>query len=76
MTAKDWRKMFESIKHKKAEREKMLKFNKPKERKYGRGTRHCIICHRTKGIIRRYGLNMCRQCFRDLAEKLGFKKYN
>jgi len=25
--------------------------------------------------IRRYGLNLCRQCFREIAEDLGFKKF-
>ena len=25
--------------------------------------------------VRKYGLNLCRQCFREVAEKIGFKKY-
>lgn len=35
----------------------------------------CRNCGNNKGMIRRYGLNLCRRCFKDLAEKMGFKKY-
>jgi len=42
---------------------------------YGKGSRKCVRCGSHDGIIRRYGLNLCRQCFREVAEKLGFKKY-
>ncbi|RLJ03398.1 MAG: hypothetical protein DRP11_00775 [Candidatus Aenigmatarchaeota archaeon] len=27
-------------------------------------------------MIRKYGLYYCRQCFREIAEKIGFKKYS
>lgn len=37
----------------------------------------CRRCGKTNGgIITRQNLNYCRQCFREVAEKLGFKKYN
>lgn len=75
MTAKDWKKQFKQVSHKKAERIRQLKFNKPKDRKYGRGTRKCVICGRRKGIIRRYSLMICRQCFKEVAPEIGFKKY-
>ncbi|MCH2646479.1 MAG: hypothetical protein MKZ53_05865 [Candidatus Thalassarchaeum sp.] len=26
-------------------------------------------------MIRRHGLRLCRQCFRDVAPQIGFKKY-
>ena len=26
-------------------------------------------------MIRRHGLNLCRQCFRDIGPEIGFKKY-
>ena len=47
-----------------------------KERKkiYGRQT-GCQQCGRKRGLIRRYGLHLCRQCFREKAEEIGFKKY-
>jgi len=47
-----------------------------KERKFGRGSRVCRRCGRRGAIIRRYGLYYCRQCFREIAKKLGFKKYS
>ncbi|MEC7042484.1 MAG: 30S ribosomal protein S14 [Candidatus Thermoplasmatota archaeon] len=40
----------------------------------GRST-GCRSCGRKRGLIRRYGLRLCRQCFRDFAPELGFKKY-
>ena len=46
-----------------------------KKRSYGRGSRHCSRCGSYGGIIRRYGINVCRQCFREVAEEMGFKKY-
>ncbi|MGM0404762.1 MAG: 30S ribosomal protein S14 [Thermoplasmatota archaeon] len=36
----------------------------------------CKRCGRKRGIIRRYGLHVCRQCFREIAEDLGFEKYS
>lgn len=36
----------------------------------------CKYCGRKRGLVRRYGLNVCRQCFWDNARELGFKKYN
>jgi len=53
----------------------MAKKNIKKERKFGKGSRRCRRCGSYGSIIRRYGLNICRQCFREIAESLGFKKY-
>ena len=36
----------------------------------------CVLCGRKRGLVRRHGLNLCRQCFRDKATELGFKKYD
>ena len=50
---------------------------KIKEREVYRGRiEGCVLCHRKRGLVRRYGLNLCRQCFRDKAIELGFKKYD
>jgi ribosomal protein S14 len=46
-----------------------------KERAFGKGSRGCIRCGSHNGLIRRYGLNVCRQCFREIAEDMGFKKF-
>lgn len=75
MTAGDWTKVFKSIEHKPADRNRFLKHNKPKQRRFGRGARRCRLCLRYGAHIRKYGLNVCRQCFREVAKQLGFKKY-
>lgn len=51
-----------------------------KEQKYsytrkGEKGRVCRFCGSKNGLIRKYGLNICRRCFREKAEELGFKKY-
>lgn len=33
-------------------------------------------CSNRHGLIRKYGLNICRQCFREYANDIGFKKVN
>ena len=44
---------------------------------FGRGvSNQCVRCGRKRGIIRRYHIFMCRQCFRETAPQLGFKKYS
>jgi len=45
----------------------------PKE--YGKGSRKCRVCSNQGAIIRKYGLNICRQCFRQYANDIGFIKY-
>jgi ribosomal protein S14 len=42
---------------------------------FGKGSRQCTRCGTKNGLIRRYDLVICRQCFREVAEDLGFKKY-
>lgn len=48
---------------------------KRKGGRFGKGSRKCIRCGTHDGIIRRYNLNICRRCFREIAQRLGFKKY-
>jgi len=45
-----------------------------KQRRFGKGSRPCRRCGAYGPVIRRYGLNLCRQCFREVAPKLGFRK--
>ena len=40
----------------------------------GKGSRCCRMCSNQKGLIRKYGLYVCRQCFRENYENLGFQK--
>ncbi|KAK9763523.1 40S ribosomal protein S29 [Basidiobolus ranarum] len=44
-------------------------------RNYGKGSRECRVCTHRAGLIRKYGLNVCRQCFRQYAGDIGFAKY-
>ena len=41
----------------------------------GRGFRKCRFCGNARGLIRRYGLNICRRCFREIGEEIGFRKF-
>ena len=75
MTVKNYKKLLKQIQTKPARKKKFIKHSKPKTRKHGKATRKCRICGKSQSHIRKYGLNLCRQCFRDLALKIGFKKY-
>ncbi|KAF5855593.1 40S ribosomal protein S29 [Aspergillus alliaceus] len=43
-------------------------------RKYGKGSRGCRVCTHRAGLIRKYGMNICRQCFREKSQDIGFHK--
>ena len=75
MTTSDHTKVLKQIGKKPGKHAKYLKNNTPRARKDGDVVRKCIRCGRTGAHIRRYGLHMCRQCFRDNAVDLGFKQY-
>jgi small subunit ribosomal protein S14 len=76
MTASDWNKITKQLKGKSVILQKFLKFNKPKERKFGLAVKKCERCGRFGAHISQYNLNLCRQCFREIAEEIGFKKYS
>ena len=76
MTASDWRKILKQLEAKPAIKNRFLKHNKPKDRKFGIAKNVCGRCGRCGGHINSYGLNLCRQCFREIAEEIGFKKYS
>lgn len=40
-----------------------------------KGGRFCRVCSNQHGLIRKYGLNICRQCFREYAKDIGFQKF-
>ena len=42
-------------------------------RLYGKDARYCRVCRNTHGLIRKYGLDICRRCFRERYALLGFK---
>lgn len=37
--------------------------------------RICRVCGTRNAVIKKYNLGICRRCFKDVAEKLGFQKY-
>eukprot|EP00727_Mastigamoeba_balamuthi_P005391 m51a1_g14850 putative 40S ribosomal protein S14 (57) ;mRNA; f:127101-127546 len=41
---------------------------------YGPGSRQCRVCMNHKALIRKYGLDICRRCFREKAAAIGFMK--
>nr|XP_035122140.1 40S ribosomal protein S29-like [Callithrix jacchus] len=41
-------------------------------RKCGQGSHSCRVCSNRHGLIRKYGLNMSCQCFRQYAKDIGF----
>lgn len=55
---------------------KFIKHNKPKERKNGVTKKKCERCGRFGAHLSQYNINLCRQCFREIAEEIGFKKYS
>ena len=76
MTSSDHKKVFKQLKIKPAKLQKFLKHNKPKTRKFGVRTKKCRRCGRMGGHVSKYNLNLCRHCFREIATKLGFKRYS
>ncbi len=76
MTYSNYKKMFKQLKVKPAKLKKFIKHNAPKERSCGISQKRCSRCGRIRGHIDKYGLDLCRQCFREIATKIGFKKYN
>lgn len=41
----------------------------------GKGKRKCRFCGNARGMIRSYDLHVCRRCFREVGERIGFRKY-
>jgi ribosomal protein S14 len=41
-----------------------------------RNKKGCKLCGSQKSIISKYKLDICRRCFKQNAQKLGFKKYD
>ncbi|MBN2567115.1 30S ribosomal protein S14 [Candidatus Woesearchaeota archaeon] len=76
MTASYYKKAFKQLKAKPTKLARYLKHNSPKSRTTGIGAKRCRRCGRTGGHIDKYGLDLCRQCFREIATKIGFKKYS
>lgn len=76
MSASSHEKAFKQLKVKPVKMKKFLKHNAPKERSCGRNIHKCVRCGRRGAHISKYGLEVCRQCFRENASELGFVQYS
>ncbi|MBU2639554.1 MAG: 30S ribosomal protein S14 [Nanoarchaeota archaeon] len=76
MTTSDYRKVFKQLKTKPAKLSKYKKHNKPKDRATGIALNKCKRCGRQGGHISKYNLHLCRHCFREIAEKIGFERFS
>ncbi|MBI2564458.1 30S ribosomal protein S14 [Candidatus Woesearchaeota archaeon] len=76
MTTSDWRKAFKQLKLKPVKLKKYKKHNAPRKRSTGVQLQRCERCGRYGGHIKKYGLSLCRCCFREIAPMIGFKKYS
>lgn len=76
MTSSSYEKVLKQIGAKPAKVDRYDKYNVSKKRKCGKNIKKCRRCGRRGGHISSYGLKLCRQCFREIAIKIGFKKYS
>ncbi|MBT5022106.1 30S ribosomal protein S14 [Candidatus Woesearchaeota archaeon] len=76
MTTSDHKKVLAQLAVKPVKYKKFQKHNAPKERSCGIARKKCRRCGRNRAHIDKYGLDLCRQCFREIATRIGFKKYN
>ncbi len=74
MTASHYEKVLKQIAHKPGKLAVWKKHNVPRKR-VGDAKR-CRRCLRRKAHISKYGIHLCRQCFREVALELGFNKYD
>lgn len=59
-----------------AEEKRNRKKTFPLEHKFqGKGARKCRFCGSARALIRSYSLRICRRCFREVGEEIGFRKY-
>lgn len=64
-----------TLKGKPAKYKRFIKFNKHKMQPHDKRQNACTRCNRPEAHIKIHGLNYCRECFREIAEDIGFKKY-
>ena len=71
-------KFFQTFIWKMAETRKPDKLYATHPKNYGKGSRPCRVTGRNggMGLIRKYGINMKRQVFRERAIDMGWVKYN
>jgi small subunit ribosomal protein S14 len=76
MTTSDYRKVMKQLEGKPSKYKKYQKHNAPKKRSCGIAKVKCSRCGTHRGHINKYGINVCRRCFREIATNIGFKKFS
>ena len=76
MTQSYYKKAFKQLRAKPVKMAKFIKHCAPKERSCGKANHRCKVTGSMRGYIGKYGIGVCRQQFRDIANQIGFKKYN
>jgi len=76
MTSSNPEKILKQLEGKPAKAKKFKKHNFPKDRSCGKANNKCRRCGRVGAHISKYGIHLCRQCFREHATKIGFKQYS
>lgn len=76
MTVSSHKKMLKQLRAKPVKMQKYLKHNTPRERIFGKSSKKCRKCGNNKGFIEKYGIDLCRKCFREMATSIGFRKYS
>lgn len=76
MTTSSYTKMLKQLKNKPVKLAKFVKHNTPKERKFGKESKKCRRCGTHRAHIDKYGLDLCRKCFREVGPSIGWKKYS
>lgn len=76
MTIKSYKKAFTQLDKKPVVKKKYIKHNAQKSRACGIALKPCKRCGRYGAHVGQYDINMCRQCFREMAKIIGFKKFN
>jgi len=68
------RPVLEKINVSKTRLTRFKRHNSPKLRKFGNRLSICQRCGGTRRMIKKYSLNICGRCFREVAKELGFRK--
>jgi small subunit ribosomal protein S14 len=76
MTATSHTKILNQIKNKPGKIKKFEKYSVPKVKNSGKAKYKCSRCGRNGAHIQKYGLHLCRHCFREVATKIGFTQYS
>ena len=70
MTQRSHKKVFKKIKVKPVKLRKYIKHNSPKVRSCGKTNKKCGLSGATRRVIHKYGLNVSRQAFRQIAKNI------